>query len=117
MSNKIMQSDQEIIINLEVFIIKEDKYYTAYSPALEISGYGSSIEKAKSSFETEVKIFLDETNKRGTLEKYLLKNGWKLQQTPVVNYEPPRTRTDRLLELLKSTPNPHVIEQQVIFPV
>lgn len=112
-----MQSEKAIEINVEVFIVKEGKYFTAYSPALEISGYGNSVENAKTSFKTEVQIFLEETHKRGTLEKYLLKNGWKLQQTPIINYEPPRTRTEKLLELLKSTPEPRVIEQQVSFPV
>jgi hypothetical protein len=40
-------------------------------------------------FDKEVHIFLAETHKRGTLEKYLLKNGWILQQIPELNYEPP----------------------------
>jgi len=117
MTNKIMQSEEMVVITLDVFITKEDKYYVAYSPALEISGYGSTLKKAKESFETEVEIFIEETYKRGTLEKYLLKNGWTLQQIPKAHYEAPIERTNKLLQKYKGSPHFQVIKQQVSLPM
>lgn len=35
---------------------------------------------AKKDFEKVMDIFIEETVKDGNLEKYLLKNGWRLQQ-------------------------------------
>ena len=117
MTNKIMQSPKMVVINLDIFITKEDKYYVAYSPALEISGYGTTLERAKKSFEIEVKIFVEETHKRGTLEKYLLKNGWTLQQIPKVHYKPPKRRAGKPIESLKSSTYSQVIQQQISLPV
>ncbi len=117
MTNKIMKSEDKVVVNVDVYITKEDKYYVAYSPALEISGYGTTIKKAKESFEIEVKIFVDETYKRGTLEKYLLKNGWILQQIPTARYEAPRKRTNKELKSLKNSPYFDIIQKQVSLPV
>jgi hypothetical protein len=117
MTNKIMQSERTVSITLDVFITREDKYYVAYSPALEISGYGTTVRKAKESFGIEVKIFIEETYKRGTLEKYLLKKGWTLQQIPKIRYEAPKERTNKLLKTLKASPYFRVVQKQVNFPV
>lgn len=110
MTNLICKPIMELKIDVEVAIVKEDDYYVAYCPALELSAYADTSEKAKKAFEDEVKTFIDETNKRGTLEKYLLKNGWRLQQHPTLNYEPP-IRDKSLLY------GASFIRQQVAIPV
>lgn len=115
MANKIVKSKSSIKLTVEVIIKKEDDYYVAYCPAIELSAYADTIEKAKSSFEKEIEIFLDETHKRGTLEKYLLKNGWRLQQTPELNYEPPRQSLDKISSLMKGIEK--IVNQEIIIPV
>jgi hypothetical protein len=111
MVNRILKENMKLKIEVEVAIIKEDNYFVAYCPALELSAYGDKEANAKKSFNVEVAIFLDETCQRGTLEKYLIKNGWKLQ---LKNYEPPRTSAKIMDSLIKS--QARVISQQIQIP-
>ncbi len=111
MTNRILQEETKIIIKVDVAILKEDNYFVAYCPALELSGYGDTEKKAMASFKKEVNIFVDETHKRGTLEKYLLKNGWNLQPR---NYMPPQPSFDTL-NLIKSSAS--IIRQDIQVPV
>ena len=91
MSKQIIhKTDNFIKVGIEVLLGKEGDYFTAYCPALELSSYGNSEEEARKNFETELSIFVDETEKGGTLEKILLKLGWCLKQTPSPNYVPPK---------------------------
>jgi len=112
MTNQILKKNLSINIDIEVLIVKEDDYYVAYCPALELSGYGDTIEKAQESFEKEVKIFINETHERGTLEKYLLKNGWTLRQIPEIKYIPPEINSKRSYGVIQSS-----IHKQVNIPV
>ena len=86
--------DNIIRVGLNVGVIKEGDYFVAYCPALNISSYGKNENEAKKRFEEEVKIFFDETSKRGTLEKLLLSLGWSLVQKPKPRYKPPKTKFD-----------------------
>lgn len=101
-------------INVKVIIVQEDDYFVAYCPALEVSGYADTIEKAKISFDEEMKIFLSETVSRGTLEKYLLKMGWRLRQFPEFNYEPPKFQFDKS-SLFKG--NRKIVNKEISIPV
>jgi predicted RNase H-like HicB family nuclease len=113
-TNEIMKS-ANVLIDVEVIIVKEDNYYVAYCPALELSSYGDSEDAAKKSFEEELEIFIDDTTKRGTLEKYLLQNGWKLQHFPEPIYEPPKTDSNILFRLAQSGSSLH--HKKVSIPV
>ncbi len=63
--------------NITVNFLKEGKYFVAYSPALELSAYGETLEKAKKSFTETLGIFLDHLTQAGTLEDELLSLGWE----------------------------------------
>ncbi|HRN27095.1 MAG: hypothetical protein IT276_11795 [Ignavibacteriaceae bacterium] len=89
MTNHIQKSTDTIKLQVDVLIIKEEDYIVAYCPALELSSYGKTKSEAKAAFEVDIKIFIDETFKSGNLEKYLLKQGWTLQQIPELDYQPP----------------------------
>ena len=115
MPNSITKEKSAFKINVKVIIVQEDDYFVAYCPALEVSGYADSIEKAKASFDEEMKIFLSETVKRGTLEKYLLKMGWRLRQIPELNYEPPKIQLDKTSLLFKG--NRKIVNQEIYIPV
>lgn len=75
---------------IDVLVGSQEEYYVAYCPALELSSYGKTEKEARKNFETELDIFLEETEKRGSLEKILLKLGWCLKQLPSPAYIPPR---------------------------
>jgi len=77
---------QPVSLSVQVFITKEGESYIAYCPALELSSYGDSIDEAKDCFQDAVNIFIEETAKRGTLEKMLLSFGWTLRQLPQLRY-------------------------------
>ena len=113
MVNRISDGYMELEIELEIAILKDGDYFVAYCPALELSAYGDTEEAAKESFNVEVSIFLEETRKRGTLERYLLKNGWTLQSQ---NYKPPETV--KKLDLLAKSQNPVIrqINQNILIP-
>lgn len=89
--NKSMDN-KTINVGLNVVIFKEDEQFIAYCPALNLSSYGNSSEIAKKRFETELEIFFEETEKRGTLEKLLLQLGWALVKKPKPKYQPPKIK-------------------------
>jgi predicted RNase H-like HicB family nuclease len=75
---------------INVLVGKQEDYYIAYCPALELSSYGKTEDQARKNFEVELEIFIEETGKRGSLEKVLLKLGWCLTQSPSPTYVPPK---------------------------
>jgi hypothetical protein len=83
-------------IKLLVFFIKENDYYIAYSPALDLSSYAMDKEGAKNAFSEALHIFFEETKKKGTLEKLLLEQGWTLQPN---FFQPPSTKASILNKL------------------
>lgn len=81
--NKIMN------VGITVVVFKEEDIFVAYCPALELSSYGDNEMEAKEAFDEALEIFIEETSKKGTLERELLKLCWKLQQRPKPSYQPP----------------------------
>lgn len=74
---------------LPVIFLKEDDTIVAYTPALDLSTCGRTIEEAKASFEKAADIFFRECIKRGTLEEVLLSLGWKKSRTRPRTWSPP----------------------------
>jgi hypothetical protein len=93
------QGNMEIM--LMVAILKEENYFVAYCPALEISAYAKDLDSAKSEFNKELTIFFDETIKKGTLERLLLSYGWTLKPK---EFQPPKP-TAKLINQLNKYPN------------
>lgn len=80
---------KSIELSLEVIFFKEGDYIVGYCPALELSSYGVDQIDAEFAFREAIKIFFDETQERGTLEKELLRLGWNLQLKPSIRFTPP----------------------------
>lgn len=66
----------KIVLSLVEF--KEDDVTIIYSPALDITGYGYSVEQAQESFEITLEEFVRYTHTNNTLEKALLELGWSV---------------------------------------
>ncbi|NJK86869.1 MAG: hypothetical protein HC906_13735 [Bacteroidales bacterium] len=64
------RSMDKVQVEIYAVIVKEDEYYVAYCPALELSSYAKTSKEARKRFEQEVQIFFEETSQRGTLENY-----------------------------------------------
>jgi predicted RNase H-like HicB family nuclease len=90
----IIRTDGNRVVNvsIEVQLIQEGDYVVSYCPALELSSFGATEEEAKDGFEGALHTFIDETHKRGTLERVLLDLGWQLKKNPVASYKPPRQK-------------------------
>ena len=102
-------------VGVTVLVLREEQYYVAYCPALELSSYGETEQEARSAFEEAITIFIEETDKKGTLEKVLLKLGWSLQQVPELKYKPPELLAKDVYKYVKLK-QAKVIEETVPIP-
>lgn len=113
--NTLQKNRNSLNVNVQVALFQEDGIWVAYCPALEVSSYGDEKEEAKQAFEEAMQIFLSETERKGTLEKYLLKLGWQLQQKPKPMYNQPHLSIQENRRLLKKSPQ--IYNERVAIPV
>lgn len=112
MRHVVTKNHDSTTVSVKVIVGKEDGHFVAYCPALNLSSYGDSEEEAREAFEEALEIFLEETHKKGTLEKLLLKLGWQLQQLPKASYKPPIFR-----KRLAQNDRKRVFDEKVRIPV
>ncbi len=78
---KYEKSAGEIKVKLFlIHFIDENGIHLIFSPHLDITGYGNTIEDARSSFEIVLEDFVDYTLKEKTLGKVLSNLGWKIDE-------------------------------------
>lgn len=74
-----------------------------YAPALDLVGQGKTIKEAQRDFEEVMDIYLEETLRKGTLEKDLLRCGWQKHQgsmqPPAVSKFPVSEKLGKDMEL------------------
>ncbi|MBR5075300.1 MAG: hypothetical protein IKX26_08790 [Bacteroidales bacterium] len=75
-NNHIRITEKGIEASLEVYIFANDGCEIAYSPALDIFGYGKTVKEAKDSFSIVIKDFFESCIRRKTLDEYLLSKHW-----------------------------------------
>lgn len=63
-------------VNLPVSFLREADQFVAYTPALDLSTSGNTLEEVKKNFAEAVDIFFKEIISMGTLEEVLLDLGW-----------------------------------------
>ena len=85
-----MKSAISVEVQVDVVLVKEGKYYVALCSSSNASSYGQTQKEAKVAFDEALKIFISETEKKGNLEKELLKNELVLQQQPKPSYKLPK---------------------------
>lgn len=76
----------------------ENKVHFIYSPHLDLTGYGSNLEEARSSFEIVLKDFVDYTLKKKTLGKVLSSLGWELKGSAK---RPKKVLTPSIISIIK----------------
>lgn len=77
--NKIVNRNGSLSVKLDVYVFMDGDSYIAYSPALDISGYGDSEDEAKESFSIVVDEYITYGITRRTLVKDLRAHGWKVK--------------------------------------
>ncbi|MEW6296051.1 MAG: type II toxin-antitoxin system HicB family antitoxin [Candidatus Diapherotrites archaeon] len=75
-------------IEFDMIVLKEGKTFVAYSPELDVSSCGNTVEEAKKNLKTAVRLFLEEAEKMGTVEDILIEAGY--QKEMVNNWIAPR---------------------------
>lgn len=78
-SNKIVNRNGGLSVTLDVYVFIDGGAYIAYSPALDLSGYGESEEAAKESFAIVMDEYIAYGISRKTLIKDLRAHGWKVK--------------------------------------
>ncbi|MGA2911679.1 MAG: hypothetical protein ABSE17_03555 [Candidatus Levyibacteriota bacterium] len=72
---------------LPVSILREGDSFIAYTPALDLSTVGDTLEQAQKRFEEAVQLFFEEITEEGTVNEALAELGWQKadnQLTPPV---------------------------------
>ena len=75
--NRIDFDTTAIRVWLDVFSYKDDGVQMMYAPALDLCGYGTTMDEAKNSFEVIVSEYLRFGIENGTLQRDLRAHGWK----------------------------------------
>ncbi len=81
--DKIKVTHESVSSELAIFLFKEDGNYIAYSPALDLSGYGKTEEEARKSFNVVLNEYFDYCISEGTLCKDLEAHGWSFKKHEV----------------------------------
>lgn len=69
-------------VSVPVIILEDVSGYVAYTPVLDYSTCGDTIQDAQKMFEEGIKVFLKELVRMGTLEEVLAEHGWKKISRP-----------------------------------
>ena len=62
---------------LPVTFLKEGDNFISYTPALDLSTFGPTLDKAKKNFVEAVNIFFEEIIEMGTVDDVLTELGWQ----------------------------------------
>ena len=76
---------------------REGDMYVAYSPELDISSCGKTLEESRLRLKESVGLLLEETEKMGTLEELLEESGFKKQDA--ANWRGPEILTVEKIKL------------------
>jgi hypothetical protein len=99
MNNKV-NKNADIGAKIPVVFFEEGDKVIAYSPALDLSTYGSSEEQARKRFIEAAAIFFNEILEKGTLDEVLEECGWRKAKISK-SWSPPvfRTCTEETIQI------------------
>lgn len=78
-SGVISHKNTNIIVNLQMYIFKEDESFIVYCPALDLSAYGDTEDNAKKAFEEILGINIEYMMNKDTFFDDLKNHGWKIK--------------------------------------
>lgn len=89
------------LARVEVFLATDGEAWLAVCPAFDLSTYGETRDDVIGAFHDAVRIFLEDTREKGTLENELLRLGWTLRTTPLPMYAAPSVGRPRFTHGMK----------------
>lgn len=63
------------LIDFDIIVFREGESYVGCCPELDVSSCGADVDEARRNLRTAVGLFLEETERMGTLEQVLLEAG------------------------------------------
>ena len=66
-------------VYFDTLIWEEDGVYVSYCPLLDVSSSGGTVEEARKMLKEAVRLFLEEAEKKGTLQDILEESGYHLE--------------------------------------
>ncbi len=84
-------------IEFDGIIFKERETFIGYSPKLDVSSCGNTIDEARNNLKTAVRLFLEEAEKMDTLEDILNESGY--EQTNLNRWKTPRLIATELMSI------------------
>ena len=84
-------------IEFDGIIFQEGETFIAYSPKLDVSSCGNTIDEARKNLKTAVRLFLEEAEKMGTLEDILKESGY--EKTDLNRWMTPRLVATELMSI------------------
>lgn len=74
--NKIVNHDGKFTVTLDVYVFMDEDVYIAYSPALDLSGYGTTKDEAKDPFSIVMEGYIADCITHLSIVKDLRAHGW-----------------------------------------
>ena len=87
--NRIEITDGFVKTQLDIYTYRENGMCIMYSPALDVAGYGATVDAAKQSFEITLSEYLRFTLDNSTLADDLKAHGWKSLDGHEADYTSP----------------------------
>ena len=84
-------------IEFDAIIFQEGKAYVAHCPELDVSSCGHDVEEARRNLKTAVRLFVEESEKLGTLDDILREAGY--QRNAKGKWESPRIVATEVMSL------------------
>ena len=78
-SGQLDYKGKSLSVSLSMYLFKEDKSYILYCPALDLSAYGDTEDKAKDNFADIFGITIKYMLNKNTLKEDLLNHGWQIK--------------------------------------
>lgn len=78
--NYTNQAGGGLTCSLTVIAFQEDGIHFVYAPAMDLTGYGNTIEEARASFEQTLEQFVNYSMNKQTFFVELKKLGWKISK-------------------------------------
>lgn len=89
-----------IRVRLPVSFFRENGTYIAWCPLLDISTCAPTVKEAQENFSEMVQVFIEETDKRGTLDDILKEAGFtKVTRNHTPYWKPPRIIKEEKVQL------------------
>jgi len=63
-------------IDFDMVVFREGDSYVAYCPELDVSSCGHDVDEARANLKTAVRLFIEETERLGTLDQVLQEAGY-----------------------------------------